>query len=45
MLLTDNQDFLRAVKPSPPKEAGDDFTVPLWTDKYNNLFQILRRGA
>ncbi len=45
MLLTDNREFLRAVKPSPPKEAGDDFTVPLWTDKYNNLFQILRRGA
>jgi hypothetical protein len=45
MLLTDNRDFLRAVKPSPPKEAGDDFTVPLWTDQYNNLFQILRRGS
>ena len=45
MMLTNNADFLRAVKPSPPKEAGDDFTVPLWTDKYNNLFQILRRGS
>jgi hypothetical protein len=44
MMLTNNQDFLRAVKPAPPQEAGDDFTVPLWTDKYNNLFQILRRG-
>ena len=45
MMLTNNRDFLRAVKSSPPQEAGDDFTVPLWTDKYNNLFQILRRGA
>jgi hypothetical protein len=44
MMLTNNQDFLRAVKPSPPEKAGDDFTVPLWTDKYNNLFQILRNG-
>ena len=44
MMLTDNPEFLRTVKSAPPAEAGDDFTVPLWTDKYNNLFQILRRG-
>jgi hypothetical protein len=45
MMLTNNQDFLRAVKPSPPPDAEDDFSVPLWTDQYNNLFQILRHGS
>ena len=45
MMLTNNPEFLRAVKSSPPDGAHDDFTVPLWTDKYNNLFQILRRGS
>jgi hypothetical protein len=42
MLLTRNEKFLRAVKPSPPPEdMQDNFSVPLWTDQYNNLFQIL----
>ena len=45
MMLTNNRDFLHTVKPRLPKEGGDDFTIPLWTDKYNNLFQILRRGS
>ena len=44
MLLTRNEDFLRAVSSAPPPEAADDFTVPLWTDSYSNLFQILQSG-
>jgi len=42
MLLTDNEEFLEAVQPWPPEEAPGDFTVPLWTDQYSNLFQILQ---
>jgi spermidine synthase len=42
MLVTDNEEFLKAVQPRPPDEDSGDFTVPLWTDQYNNLFQILQ---
>jgi SAM-dependent methyltransferase len=42
MLVTDNEEFLKAVQPRPPEEDRGDFTVPLWTDQYNNLFQILQ---
>ena len=42
MLVTDNEEFLKAVPPWPPGEDGGNFTVPLWTDQYNNLFQILQ---
>jgi hypothetical protein len=44
-LLTTNPDFIKAVPPVLPPEGRryhDDFTVPLWTDQYNNLFQILQ---
>ena len=44
MMLSRNQDFLAAHPPAlideyvqPPSE------VPLWTDKYSNLFSILKR--
>jgi hypothetical protein len=42
MLLTRNPDLLRKVKPEPRRTKRDDFSVPLWTDQYNNLFQILQ---
>ncbi len=41
VLVTQNDRFLRA-NPSNPSDWGDDnFTAPLWTDQYSNLFQIL----
>jgi spermidine synthase len=45
MLLTSNENFLRAIPAAPPEEVCDDFTVPLWTDHYSNLFQILKGAA
>ena len=42
MLVTDNEEFLEAVQPWPPEDDPGDFTVPLWTDQYHNLFRILR---
>jgi len=42
MLLTRNADLLRKVPPLPPTSKRDDFSVPLWTDQYNNMFQILQ---
>jgi spermidine synthase len=43
MLLTTNPKFLAAVpNVPPPPRFKDDFEVPLWTDHYNNLFQILQ---
>jgi hypothetical protein len=44
MLLTRNVEFLRAIPARPPlgAEANSFLTVPLWTDQYSNLFQILR---
>jgi spermidine synthase len=44
VVLTKDEDFKEEIE----KEVGsqprkkDDFSVPLWTDQYNNLFQILR---
>jgi hypothetical protein len=40
MLVTDNEDFLKALQPEA--EDDDDSTELLWTDQYNNLFQILQ---
>ena len=40
--MTDNADFLKAVPPYPQEEDDADLTVPLWTDQYNNLFEILQ---
>jgi len=42
MLLSKNQAMLDAIPPEPPDDVQDDFTVPLWTDQYSNLFQILQ---
>ena len=43
MLLSDREDFVRAVRPRPPPKVRD-FSVPLWTDNNSNLFQILKRA-
>jgi len=44
MMLSRNPDFLAAI---PPKLIADslepDFEVPLWTDKYSNLFGVLKK--
>ena len=42
VLLTRNEAFLRAHPPKPPFSADDDQRVPIWTDQYSNLFQIIR---
>jgi hypothetical protein len=45
MLLTGNEELLAAIPDVPPPPLAklrDDFEVPLWTDHYNNLFQILK---
>ena len=44
MLLTENDDFIRTHPPQPPTSPDDDLVVPLWTDQYSNLFQILSKG-
>ena len=44
MLLTHNNDFIKAHPPQPPTSPDDDLVVPLWTDQYSNLFQILSKG-
>ena len=44
VLLTRNEAFLRAHPPKPAFSADDDQRVPLWTDQYSNLFQILSGG-
>jgi SAM-dependent methyltransferase len=42
ILLTKNDDFVRAVPSVLPWDANkDQFRVPLWTDRYSNLFRIL----
>lgn len=41
-LLTRNERFLKEVKAEPEGDE-EDFTAPLWTDNFNNLFQILKR--
>jgi hypothetical protein len=43
LLATNNESLLAAIPPKPPPETDDDFSVPLWTDRYSNLFQILQR--
>jgi len=42
MILSNDPVLLKAIpaKPPPP-ELADNFDVPLWTDHYSNLFQIL----
>ncbi len=41
MLVTQNDHFLQVTPPDPPHFGDDDQIVPLWTDQYSNLFQIL----
>ena len=41
MLVTRDEGFLRANPSQPPDSDDDDLQVPLWTDQYSNLFQIL----
>jgi hypothetical protein len=41
VLVTNNDDFLRANPSDPPDWGNDDLPAPLWTDQYSNLFQIL----
>ena len=40
MVLSKNADFFATVRSRPPEPQPD---VPLWTDHYSNLFQILKR--
>ncbi len=42
VLVTQNDRFLRANPSSPSDWDEDNFRASLWTDKYSNLFQILR---
>jgi hypothetical protein len=44
MLVTGNSGFLKAHPPEPPASTEAALVVPLWTDQYSNLFQILRGG-
>ena len=41
MLLTRDEALLAAIPPTPTPRAEPDPLVPLWTDQYSNLFQIL----
>jgi spermidine synthase len=41
MLLSNNEDFLRCVHSSGAKKSKESIHVPLWTDHYSNLWQIL----
>ena len=42
VLLTKNANFLATVLPTESDEPlKDDYSVPLWTDHFSNLFQIL----
>jgi hypothetical protein len=44
MMLSKNQDFLAANPPVLIEESVQpEFEVPLWTDKYSNLFTILKK--
>jgi SAM-dependent methyltransferase len=42
MLVTKNEDFLKAHPSEVPTDRLSTLKVPLWTDRYNNIFQILR---
>ena len=42
MFLTKDARYLAAFPAKPPADENDDFEVPLWTDHYNNLFDILK---
>jgi hypothetical protein len=42
MLLTDDAKIIEALPSQPPEGVKDDFEIRLWTDHYNNLFEILK---
>ena len=42
MLLTTDEQLLAALPSQPPPDEHDNFEIPLWTDHYNNLFEILK---
>jgi SAM-dependent methyltransferase len=42
ILVTNNADFLSENPPDSPDES-EPTDVPLWTDRYHNLFQILKK--
>jgi hypothetical protein len=44
ILVTQNDDFVKSHPPRPLHSDDDDLVVPLWTDQYSNLFQILSKG-
>jgi hypothetical protein len=44
MLLTNDESFLQTHLPQTPKWSKDDPDVPLWTDQYSNMYQILSGG-
>jgi spermidine synthase len=44
MLVTRNDAFLAAHPQKADDEDDDNLVVPLWTDQYSNLFQILSGG-
>ena len=41
IVVTNNEDFLDSHPPRPPSMPDDGMTVPVWTDQYSNLLQIL----
>ena len=44
MMLSKNQDFLTANPPVlVPENLQPEYEVPLWTDKFSNLFTILKK--
>ncbi len=43
ILVTDDEQLLRAHPSVPEKQPYDDWRVRLWTDDYSNLFQILSK--
>jgi hypothetical protein len=44
MMLSRNQEFLASIPRSLISDSLEpDFEVPLWTDKYSNLFGVLKK--
>jgi len=42
MLISKNEEFLKQHPSEVPADRVSTMKVPLWTDRYNNIFQILR---
>lgn len=41
VVVTNNEDFLSSHPSRPPSMPENEVRVPLWTDRYSNLFQLL----